>query len=333
MTLQDVTFTQFQNFLIFELKQSEKPSTLAPRKYIFNQIKGWFDSKPFTRDIFREFLMHQKSRGLGNSTVNKQIAVAKNIAQLLNVKEFEEITYFEEQRRVKKDALTWEEINKLSSVVIDYGRARTNFSEEFKDRINFKYSCLIRFLAQTGCRIGEALGLLWTDIDNNIVTFQLTKNGKDREVVISPQLASELQMLPHGEAKVFARTSLSSFDNDLKRRAQAIKLKKTVHAHLFRHSVITNLAKSGAPLAVLRDLVGHESLETTSRYCHTKLDEIEQMLACYSGAWEKNLSRSLLTKQIKNYLQTMMGESYEKVRYEEDDKFISIRIPKVLFNE
>ena len=70
--------------------------------------------------------------------------------------------------------------------------------------------------------------------------------------------------------------------------------------HALRHAFCTTLAGSGVDVAVIRDLAGHKSIETTMRYIHVndaqKRDAISKAFGCKMGAAknrkEKNSSKS-----------------------------------------
>jgi site-specific recombinase XerD len=51
-----------------------------------------------------------------------------------------------------------------------------------------------------------------------------------------------------------------------KRFARLTRLKKTVTAHVLRHTVATTLLSNGSPIGHIKALLGHERLETTCRY-------------------------------------------------------------------
>lgn len=43
-------------------------------------------------------------------------------------------------------------------------------------------------------------------------------------------------------------------------------------AHDMRHTYITNLIESGAPLSVVKELAGHSDIKMTMRYTHISLE-------------------------------------------------------------
>ena len=50
-----------------------------------------------------------------------------------------------------------------------------------------------------------------------------------------------------------------------------------IHPHMIRHSFATSLLNNGADLVSVKDLLGHESLNTTSIYTHLSDDKIREI--------------------------------------------------------
>ena len=49
---------------------------------------------------------------------------------------------------------------------------------------------------------------------------------------------------------------------------------KDVTAHVLRHSFSTNLLEKGASVVSIQKLLGHSSLNVTSRYLHQNMDKL-----------------------------------------------------------
>lgn len=137
---------------------------------------------------------------------------------------------------------------------------------------------LIRFTYATGARISEVCGLLWKDCtaksDGAAVVRLLGKGDKWRSVKLPASVWAELSALrgdAHDEASVF----------NLKRRQahdvfKAAMMKagcKEASAHYLRHSNASHSLEAGAPIHVVRDTLGHASIQTTDKYLHSSPDE------------------------------------------------------------
>jgi site-specific recombinase XerD len=54
----------------------------------------------------------------------------------------------------------------------------------------------------------------------------------------------------------------------IKGAAKAAKITKEVCVHTLRHSFATHLLEDGMDIMTLKDLLGHENIETTLAYLH-----------------------------------------------------------------
>lgn len=137
---------------------------------------------------------------------------------------------------------------------------------------------------RTGMRLGELRGLRWGDVDlvagrlvvrRAIVRGRVTtpKNGKPREIPLSPELHAALRSHRHlrGEP-VFATASGTPLGADPMRwmlgRVQRRAGLRPIGWHMLRHTFASHLAMRGVPLKTIRDLMGHASITMTMRYAH-----------------------------------------------------------------
>jgi len=145
---------------------------------------------------------------------------------------------------------------------------------------------LILWLFETGCRIGETLNLQLSALDLSTRSARMMgKGSKERLVAFGDATATALgrwieardrHLEQHGLADagwVFATRSgngiqHSAWDKALKCYARKAKLPFTVSSHMLRHSFATALWEGGIDPFVLRDLMGHASLDSTAIYTH-----------------------------------------------------------------
>lgn len=134
---------------------------------------------------------------------------------------------------------------------------------------------LISMAVFTGARRSELLGLKWSDVDLKARTAHLsrTKNGTQRVLTLPPALIQELMKFRQvGDAYLFPHTSklhgpFQYFDHHWK----ACLIEAEVadfRFHDLRHSCASMLAKSGASLLEIAQVLGHKSITMTARYSH-----------------------------------------------------------------
>jgi integrase len=133
-----------------------------------------------------------------------------------------------------------------------------------------------RFLALTGWRSGEALGLRWADIDlvRRTATLPDTKTGRS----VRPLSREACDMLRAGSRSsdlVFPATRgntdaiMSGFKKMWKKIAELGNLSADVTPHTLRHSFTSLAADLGYSELTIGALVGHKGRTITSRYVHS----------------------------------------------------------------
>lgn len=133
---------------------------------------------------------------------------------------------------------------------------------------------LVLMALTTGARKGELLGLRWADVDleRREALLRTTKNSDQRVLPLSPPVVAELvRFKDKPAARLFAspRNKETAFEFhgvfvDALREAGI----RGVTFHTLRHSCASSLAKNGATLIEIADLLGHRQLQMTKRYSH-----------------------------------------------------------------
>ena len=161
---------------------------------------------------------------------------------------------------------------------------------------------LFFFAFQTGMRLGEILNLRWNCIDfterlitiANTETFT-TKSKKERVIPMNEGL---IEMLNRRKPKiisignndfVFQETFGNKYDEGYvsKRFKEAVrdaKLNDKIHFHTLRHSFASNLVQRGVSLYVVKELLGHESIQTTQIYSHLQKENLSEAIALLNVA-------------------------------------------------
>jgi integrase len=136
----------------------------------------------------------------------------------------------------------------------------------------------VRFLAFTGWRKGEALGLRWSEIDlaRRTATLSDTKTGRSVRP-LSQQAYDVLQemeaLYANDSGLVFPATRgdgpMQGFRKFWVRIAGFGPLPREVTPHVLRHSFASLAADLGYSEPTIAALVGHSGRSTTSRYVHS----------------------------------------------------------------
>lgn len=127
---------------------------------------------------------------------------------------------------------------------------------------------LIRLALHTGMRRGELLKLTWRDVDlsRDHLHVRDPKNGRDRTLPINPEARVTLMALSPGSAE----DRLFDFDKVDRAWQTACRIAEIegLHFHDLRHTFATRLADAGADAFTIAALLGHTTIQMTSRYTH-----------------------------------------------------------------
>ena len=156
---------------------------------------------------------------------------------------------------------------------------------------------LIAVCWRCGLRIGEALAVKDFDADSGTLVVQRGKGGKRRVVGVDSGAVAlvsrwlELRgkrRMPSG-GPLFCTLAGRPLDQSyirhlLPRLARKADIERRVHAHGLRHAFAVDLVRSGAPLYVVRDALGHASVATTQVYL-SRVGAHEAVDAMRSREW------------------------------------------------
>jgi integrase/recombinase XerD len=162
-----------------------------------------------------------------------------------------------------------------------------NASRGLRDRAMFE------LMYSTGMRLGEALNLNMGDIDfkEKMLLIRNGKMGKDRMVPIGDVAIRFLSIYIAGreerkESPVFrsARGRLSSpgAHHAFQRwKKHTGVMRKGLCIHSIRHATATHLLENGADIRYVQELLGHESVDTTSIYTHAVYENMKKVYRMY----------------------------------------------------
>lgn len=135
---------------------------------------------------------------------------------------------------------------------------------------------LVLMALTTGARKSELTGLAWADVDleRREASVGRTKNGDPRVLPLVAGVVTELQGYARGKPDelVFgsprdARRPFS-FEAHFVEAVKRARLGRDVTFHVLRHSCASMLAKNGATLLEIAEVLGHRQLQVTKRYSH-----------------------------------------------------------------
>lgn len=158
----------------------------------------------------------------------------------------------------------------------------TFLKNKLKKEDNQEWYFVVRFLAATGARVSELVQLKVEHVKVGYYDIY-TKGGKVRRLFIPKKLKYEAIVWLNAIKRESGYLFLNRFGERITTRGIAQQLKnyavkyglnpKVVYPHSFRHRYAKNFLEKFNDIALLADLMGHESIETTRIYLRRTASE------------------------------------------------------------
>lgn len=149
------------------------------------------------------------------------------------------------------------------------------FKNQLKKDGNMDWYFVVRYLAATGARVSELVQLKVEHVEVGYYDIY-SKGGKIRRLYIPKKLKDETLEYFKKENIFSGYLFLNRFGNRITTRGISLQLKKlarkyglntkVIYPHSFRHRYAKNFLEKYNDLALLADLMGHDSIETTRIY-------------------------------------------------------------------
>ena len=193
--------------------------------------------------------------------------------------------------------VAWPTVPPTKSIAVEEDELRAFLMAAKGERLE----ALFLFIAGTGVRRGEALGLRWADVQNDAVHIQHSvsrinrvglvdgppKGNRDRWVRLSPELAAVLashrarqaaERLAAGHAwyqedRVFCSEVGTVMDPRNVNRVMARLVRKAgikATPHTLRHTAATSLLEQGHHSAVVAEMIGNSQRVLLETYSHAR---------------------------------------------------------------
>ncbi|MEO0763868.1 MAG: tyrosine-type recombinase/integrase, partial [Pseudomonadota bacterium] len=159
---------------------------------------------------------------------------------------------------------------------------------------------LVRFIALTGCRRGETVGLEWDWVQRDRALLPDSKSGP-RTLWLGKEVRQLLAALPRTSSpRVFPGKCGGSIDAELTafwlRARQAAGLPR-LRLHDLRHGFATVAVETGITERVLAGLLGHRDLATTAAYVHLSELAVAEAAERVGAHLDKSLGKGRPRKQ------------------------------------
>ena len=158
--------------------------------------------------------------------------------------------------------------------------------------------CIILFMIDNGMRISEVVSIRLNDIDYSGCRVKIIgKGNKERIVPFTKPVRKELlkykdhgrnnlckldspYLFPASDGDHVSVNSIQQAISRLSKKAGLDGIK--CHPHIFRHTFATLFLTKGGQLTTLKEIMGHESIQTTQKYVHFLPEDLQKQHWNYS---------------------------------------------------
>ncbi len=231
-------------------------------------------SLPLSRQSLKDFVTNMRKAGIKPVSCNTYISCINAFLRWLNEEQHQPELLKIQKLRVEKKVLKTFSEAQLQSII--RFKPKT-FSER-------RIHALLCTLIDTGIRIEEALTLKCSVVDlDNLVLLVRGKGNKERIVPFSHELRKVLyRFMKHGEKYVFPVRGGGHLEyHNARRDFKALMVKLGIAGfegsfHACRRAFAKNYLRRRGNLLYLKNILGHESVQTTQTYVEVELDALQE---------------------------------------------------------
>lgn len=251
---------EFKNYLILHTDSKRTIENYLER------MKTFFKSYPkFNQENVNSYLTKLINENK-NSATNLSLATFKKYALFKNIQ-----MIFPKHRKItKKIKISLSRIE-IEEEIFPY------FEYLFKDYE--KRKLIIRFMMLTMLRISEIVNLKKENInfENKQISILNGKGGKNRIVFLHESLIEDVKKMINQHNSPFVFNVNKGYIRYIFTQInKMLSYKKRITPHTLRHAGAKYLYTNGMPLKMLKEMLGHESLNTTDIYLDYSTEEIQK---------------------------------------------------------
>ena len=239
------------------------------------------------RDVVRLWVVDMMDKGEKSTTVNRKLSTLRSFYRFLRIKG---ITDKSPVQGVKgpKNKKPLPQFVKEADMNELLDNKDLNLGEGF---IGVRNRTVIATFYETGMRMAELIGLDDRDIDFGARTIKVTgKRDKQRFIPFGDDLEKCLKEYIEARTAEFGQTQgaffLSPKGERIPRHQVYLLVKDALSKvsdvskkspHVLRHTFATSMLNHDAELGAVKELLGHNSLQTTEIYVHTTFQELKEI--------------------------------------------------------
>lgn len=280
----------FLHYLRYERNRSELTvkrygTSLHDFEAYFQSLDPGLDWASVDADIIRGWMESLMEKGNIASTVNTGLSALRSFYRFALARKLVD--------RDPAHALTGPKKRKPLPQFVREGEMdalldQQQWGDDFND---VRARTIIILLYEAGLRRAELIGLDDVDVDFAAGQLKVTgKRNKQRIIPFGTEMADQLRHYIEVRDREVGSQEGALIVGNTGKRISASKVYSTVREnlsmvttmkkrspHVLRHSFATAMLNNGAGLESVRQLLGHESIETTEIYTHTTFEQLKRV--------------------------------------------------------
>ncbi|WP_150548226.1 tyrosine-type recombinase/integrase [Pseudomonas marincola] len=224
-------------------------------------------AQSFTAVNFAEYRAKRLAGGISRKTVNNELSYLRALFNCLI--QYSEIDYPNPIALVKPLKL-----QEVELAYLDHEQVTQLFTT-LASMQHAHVELISTICLATGCRWGEAEGLVPSRVKGGGVHFINTKSKRRRSIPISSEL--EARILQHFKQHGLFTNCRNSFDDAV--RKAGLVLPPGQKAHVLRHTFASHFMANGGNILSLQKILGHSSLAMTMRYAHLAPGHMQDVIS------------------------------------------------------
>jgi len=254
----------------------------------FLAAKGTASVSATSRNDVVSFMLSQKDRGIGASSIARRLAAIRMFYRFL-VRERvlrEDPTSLIETPKLWKKIPETLSVNEIEALL---AQPAVRSAQGVRDK------AILETLYATGMRVSEVVHLKTEDLNLDVGFLRCVGKGNKERVIplgkkaiaavsryletVRPRLVRNKQSDCLFVSRLGSRISRQSLWKLIKRYARDARIRKPMKPHILRHSFATHLLEHGADLRSVQEMLGHSDISTTQIYTHVNKDRLKAIHA------------------------------------------------------
>lgn len=251
------------------------------------------DYKDVSYDFIKGYLMVLYNRKLSRSTISRKLSALRSFYKYLFNQDIINTNPFDYVSTPKKEKKLPNYLGVIELETI-FNIPDLNTSLGQRNRL------ILELLYATGIRVGELVNIKLNDIDLNRKEIRILGKGNKERIdlfgeycldyinlfindgrtkIINKNNSSCDYLIINNRGNKITTRAVEQIINDIVKKAS---IKKHVSPHMLRHSFATHLLNNGCDILTVKELLGHESLESTQIYTHVSNERLREVyLKCH----------------------------------------------------